>query len=291
MSILRSLTPEQRFLLREARGVWRERGTAKDSGLPWQEETITDIFLKRLKRRYPGVVEVIPFNKQMEGESGADWLWSFVSEDGASSMTMLVQAKRLDDREVGYPDISRTIGQRTPPERQIDKLIEVADRYQVPALYAFYNHLGDTSRVPRRCGSLPRAARAHVDGFGISVADAEIVRQALPDTTFDTHATASFPLHCLLCSFGTGQKPRGGSPEAIIRSLRQFLGERLRATRRRADPDDQEMLGFQRGDHSIVARARAARDALARGVPAAEFDLPAIAGVVVMKDAKPEHVS
>lgn len=165
MRFLRSLTPEQQFLLREARYVWRERATAKRAGLPWREETITDILLKRLRLGYPGGVEVIPFNKQLEGESGADWLWSFVSADGANSMTMLVQAKRLDDREIGYPDIARAIGRRTPPERQIDRLIEIADQHNVPALYAFYNHLTSRSRIPRRCGSLPPHSPDHVLGL------------------------------------------------------------------------------------------------------------------------------
>ena len=280
------LAPEQRFLLREARQVWRERGTAKESHMPWQEETITDIFLKRLKRGYPGGVEVIPFDKQLEGESGADWLWSFVGAGGGPSTTMLVQAKRLDDREMGYPGIGRMIGRRTPPERQIDKLIEVAGRHGVPALYAFYNHLTDTNRVPRRCGSLRPGAPAHVFGFGISIADAETVRLALPDTGFDTHAFNSMPLHCLLCTFGTGHMPGGGSPATIVRSLHRLLGDRRGGPRDELDPGDDGELGFRRGEHPVVARARATRDALAEGVPAAELGLPDIAGVVVIEDQK-----
>ena len=148
------LTPEQSCLLDLARTVWSKRGAAKRAGLPYNEETITENMLLDLKLAYPGPVVIVPFSKAKEAKFGADWAWAFVSADGAWSLTMLVQAKRLDDREQAYKGIKRSVGIRMPPVRQIDQLIATAATYGIPPVYAFYNHLGDSSRVPQRCGSI-----------------------------------------------------------------------------------------------------------------------------------------
>ena len=109
------LTKEQTALLREARAVWTDLEEAKKLKTPWQEETITDILIRNLRRAYPGTIDVIAFNKPLEGESGADWIWSFVDTGGTASATMLVQAKRLHDNERRYCGVNRNIGKRTPP--------------------------------------------------------------------------------------------------------------------------------------------------------------------------------
>lgn len=278
------LSPEQRFLLEEARQVWEERESAKNASLPWQEETITDIFIKNVKLGYPGPVEVIPFNKTLEGESGADWIWSFTNSDGSQSMTMLIQAKRLHDDETQYPQIDRNIGKRVPPVRQIDQLIAIATQYQISALYAFYNHLSDTSRIPRSCMSLARRDNDHIFGFGISIADAEDVAVALPDQSFDTHCLHSVPLHCLLCTRGKGSNGPAGSPEAIVAALHMHRKARRRAGRDASDTPD--VLGLTSGDHPIVERAREIAPLLKEGVPLSRLDLPNVAGVIVFHDGE-----
>jgi len=278
------LTREQLCLLKEARAVWDDLKEAKALKVPWQEETITDTLIRNLRRSYPGNVEVIPFSKPLEGESGADWLWSFTSKDRVTTATMLVQAKRLNNDEVEYPDIIRNIGKRSPPQRQIDQLITVASRYGVPALYAFYNHLEDITRVTARCGSLNLGDPDHIFGFGISIAGADEVAATLPDQTFDCHKVHSIPLHCLLCTGSAAKRGIGGSPEAIVDNLRDRL--RIRLSESRRSSRDSDTLGFGRAEHPIVARARQSRDALAAGIQAVELDLPDIAGVVVFSDGE-----
>lgn len=204
------LSQEQSFFLDLSRMVWAKRDAAKKSRLSFSEETITETILLDLKTQYPGNVKVIAYSKPQEAKTGADWIWSFVSADRSKSATMLVQAKRLQDAELKYSGIKRKIGKRVPPVRQIDQLLDTARRLGIPAVYAFYNHVSNTIRVPQKCCSLKSTDPNQVFGFGISVAEAPIVERKLPDERFDTHRDHSIPLHCLLCSGGNSKRPLGG---------------------------------------------------------------------------------
>src|SRR5690606_8057430 len=130
------------------------RGSAKRVGLTFSEETVTETILLQLAESFPGQISIVPFNKRQEGRVGADWAWAFMSADGAHVYPMLVQAKALDFSDVNYPEIKRNIGKIVPAVRQIDRLIDSAQSLGWPAIYAFYNHLTDASRIPSECGSL-----------------------------------------------------------------------------------------------------------------------------------------
>lgn len=275
------LTAEQVFLLDLSRMVWAKRGAAKTAGLPFNEETITETILLELTTAYPGDVQVVAFNKKQEAKTGADWLWSFVCADGSQSLTMLVQAKRLEDAERIYSGINRNIGTRTPPVRQIDQLLATATAQGVPALYAFYNHVSKTSRVPETCQSLPAGHPNHIDGFGISLAEAQAVHRDLPDETFDTHRDHSIPLQCLLCSAGNGTRPGGGTPELAASGIARLRGAIAR------DASDLEALGLRQGLHPLVEFALSIARRRADGIDDPEVDdVPGIAGVVVLQDAE-----
>lgn len=281
------LTAEQRAFLTEARNVWRDVGEAKSLDVPWGEETITDILVRNLRRSYPGRVEVIPFSKPLEGETGADWIWSFENAGASESATMLVQAKRLDDAESRYPDIGRRIGTRQPPVLQIDQLLATAAAHAIPAVYAFYNHVSDPKRVPVSCHSLGLQDPDQVAGFGIAIADASEVKSTLPDASFDSHVLHSIPLHCLLCNGGAHLRGIGGSPEAIVRWARHRLtARRSTAVDDAAGPRLGATLGFLDGPSPLVGLARNARTAMAEGAPPQAFDLPPVAGIVVFRDGK-----
>lgn len=279
-----TLTAEQVFLLALARMVWTKRGAAKAASLPFNEETITETLLLDLKTGYPGHVQLVAFNKSQEAKTGADWLWAFVSADGSQSLTMLVQAKRLEDAERIYAGINRNIGKRTPPVRQIDQLLATARTQGVPALYAFYNHVGQTSRVPETCGSLPPGDPGHIDGFGVSLADAHAVEAALPDETFDTHRFHSMPLHCLLCSGGSGTRSDGGTPEMAASGIARLRSAIAHDTR------DGDALGLREGLHPLVERALGLAE---RRVEEGEIfgidEFAGIDGVIVLRDAKPSE--
>lgn len=278
---MKILTREQVFLLALSRMVWAKRDAAKSSGLSFNEETITETILLDLKTTYPGHVQIVAFNKAQEATTGADWLWSFVSADGRQSLTMLVQAKRLEDAEQLYRGIGRQIGKRTPPVRQIDQLLETARSQQVPAIYAFYNHVTNVSRIPRNCGSLPPTDPDQVHGFGISVAEASTVARALPDEAFDTHRRHSIPLHCLLCNGGQVQRLGGGTPEAIAAALTRLRSSTL------SEKDEPDASGFSLGLHPTVENAL---QLAARRTEGLDYmtpdDLPDIAGVIVLQDTE-----
>lgn len=275
-----ALTAEQAFMFALSCRTWGRRAAAKHAGLPYNEETITETILLDLATSYPGNVSIVAYNKVQEAQTGADWLWSFISADGSHSFTMLVQAKRLDDAEQDYSGTNRNVGKIRPPVRQIDRLTTIAAAQGVQAAYAFYNHVSDQSRVPTTCRSLASGDPAHIVGFGISVADAAAVRHILPDESFDSHRAHSIPLHCLLCNGAKDKRAPGGTPVAIARSfmlLRQIEGDDLR-----------NIPGFQQGIHPTV---KAAFDQSSR--PEGELPRegpPGIAGVIMLRDGDDETV-
>jgi hypothetical protein len=167
--------------------VWDRRGVAKQAGFPFSEETITETILLDLKAAHPTEIIIVPLNKHYEGKFGADWEWCFT--DSILYKPMLIQAKVLNDIDAEYNHIDRKIG--NSDVRQIDRLIETASKRNVPALYAFYNHLSDKTRLPPSV-KCPEC-------WGIAIAPAEDVRRLLPDKTFDTLKTISTSWCNLVC--------------------------------------------------------------------------------------------
>lgn len=288
-------TPEQISLLAAARTAWERRRIAKARGLSFGEETITETILMDLAVSFPGRLDIVQFNKHQEGKRGADWAWAFRDATGARNLPMLVQAKLLDMHDQTYPEIARVIGKPKPlvtPVRQIDRLINVADRWGWPALYAFYNHLDDPSRIPDHCQTVPNAGLAMPECWGVSVALAHDVRNALDphkEQRFDIHRLHSMPLHCLLCSIGRGERPADGGPALLQQSL-----VRLHGLRGRADlPGDAELPRSFRLRETLpplferaIAAGRADEEQPeSRRVEALARSYPRLAGVVVMQDA------
>ena len=221
-------TPQQYCLLQLSAGVWKRRCAAKLSGLPYNEETVTEGLLLDLHIHLPGNVLIVPFTKRREARIGADWAWAFVGRDGRSNQGMLVQAKRLygDDRNYGELYKKTRLRGESHSKLQVDRLIERAKRYRLPPVYAFYNHLDDPNRIPRfTCGTLGGLYWHCPESWGVSLASAIEVQRARPDKSFDRHKCHSMPLHCLLCSGGSGQQGAMGSPgEAAAALSRLFTG-------------------------------------------------------------------
>lgn len=143
--------------------------TAKRVGFPFSEETVTETVLLNLATANPHQVHIIPFNKHEEGNTGADWEWCFYSYRHSQFLPMLMQAKVLDDNDRQYAHIDRMIG--NTGVRQIDRLLATAQRRGVAALYAFYNHLADPSRVPAQACSCCECEKC----WGCSIAPAASV--------------------------------------------------------------------------------------------------------------------
>jgi hypothetical protein len=227
-------TAEQLCLLGLAQTSWKRRESAKRHRLFFGEESITETILMDLADRFPGQVHIVPFNKYREGQYGADWAWAFENADRSQVLPMLVQAKVLDINDYEYPEINRTIGKSKV--RQINRFIATATKWEWPAVYAFYNHLDDESRIPNNCITLARAQSPIPSSWGISFADAYVVRAALDDQTFDTHRQHCRPLHCLLCSGGTGTRGPGGSPVMALQGLRALRETTLYDSERHYPP-------------------------------------------------------
>jgi hypothetical protein len=178
---------------RAAHWIWERRGTAKTLGFPFSEETITETILLDIATEAPKEIQVLPLNKKAEAHVGADWEWVFFNSAQNEFLRWLVQAKVLDNKDQQYAHIDRYVG--NTGERQIDRLLYTAQHRQIPAMYAFYNHLNDIGRLPRSSCS---CAQCHAC-WGCSIALGLSVAGNLPDKSFDKLAPLSVPLVCALC--------------------------------------------------------------------------------------------
>ena len=61
------------------------------------------------------------------------------------------------------------------------------------------------------------------ESWGVTIASAIAVRNAGKDKTFNTHRIHSRPLHCLLCSWGTGHHGQLGSAGAAAATLSEMF--------------------------------------------------------------------
>jgi hypothetical protein len=123
-------------------------------------------------------------------------LWALT--DGATWLSMLVQAKRLYQQTERYEKLSHKVG--TPPIDQIDILLSAASQVRASPAYFFYNFTSAQPLAPRvywNCGTFPRRDRL----FGCSVAEATAVKATLANAgdALSAISTVSFPFHCLVC--------------------------------------------------------------------------------------------
>lgn len=216
-------------LYASAHWIWDRRGVAKRLAFPFSEETVTETVLLDLAAELPGAIHIVPFTKPEEGKTGADWEWCLHDAATGRYLRFLVQAKVLDDRDRVYAHIDRYVG--NTGVRQIDRLWATSVRRRVPALYAFYNHLDDPSRLPlHHC-----ACHQCVGCWGASVAPLGAVYPRVmgspPDKTFDTLAQVSVAWRCLLCA-GAGGGPERDPIDGAIAGL-----NRLAALARERSPD------------------------------------------------------
>ncbi|WP_339706461.1 DUF6615 family protein [uncultured Sphingosinicella sp.] len=210
-------------LYESAHWIWDRRATAKRTGFPFGEETVTETILMDLGSILSHSVHIVPFNKVEEGKVGADWEWCLYDHANNRYLRFLVQAKLLDDQDQLYAHVDRYIG--NSGVRQIDRLADTSKRRGVPAIYVFYNHVTDSSRVPTdtcKC-------HACLHCWGASVAPLPAVLALLPDKSFDTLSGVSFPWLCLLCAGQGGRRSEDTIDNAIagLQRLDQLSRERL----------------------------------------------------------------
>jgi hypothetical protein len=287
-------TPEQLALKSLAQTVCKRRCIAK-GGQPFSEPSVTQLILQDIKAIYPGTVQVVQFPPKTEGKNGSDWAWVFEDAKSQAFMPMYVQAKALDLNDIHYSGIKQLVGKpqdgMPPPPRQIDVFISAADADHWPAIYAFYNHLDNPKRIPQRCHTMSQSPTGLIpDTWGISIADARRVRAKLDDQSFDTLRHLSRPLHCLLCSSGSGHRGYAGSPTLALEALKNL---------QQAAPDGREPMDasvtlseplrelpdlFRK---ALEAQGRAERRRRALLDELAD-EHPRLEGVVVLRDGFPD---
>jgi hypothetical protein len=177
----------------------------------FSEETVTETILLELGTRHSREITILPFNKREEGRTGADWEWCFYAP--RHHVRMLVQAKVLDDEDRNYAHLDREIG--SSGVLQIERLISNAQSLAIPAVYVFYNHLTDESRLPQ-LGKIPAPL------WGVTVAFADTVRSLLPRKSFDAIGPVSLPWILLVC---TGELDLPNRVVTVLRELRRVSRE------------------------------------------------------------------
>ena len=286
------ITQEQRCLLKLSESTWNRRGAAKLAKLDYNEETVTEVLLLDLHLNFPpGRVIIVPFTKNRESREGADWAWTFVGPDGHSNQGMLVQAKRLDDTDREYDTLYKEtkLKGESRPKLQLNRLIESAERYRLPPVYAFYNHLNDISQISHVPKSAPRCIQwCFPRCWGVALASAYKVRRVKPDKSFDRHHSHSLPLHCILCSRWNGKGGPTDSHRAVAAALSQLFEDDAVADELGTDltppfkPSDELSPVFRAAQQ--VHRSWHEGDE--GGIAELADEFPGIAGAVILQDGE-----
>lgn len=169
--------------------------TIRDSaryGLSVGEETITDLLLLSLAKRFPHQVFIRKYNKIEEGTTGADWLWCFVG--AKNCFLMQVQAKRIDGDQ--FPRLAHKVGKAK--SWQVDLLLaNAATRKAFPA-YVFYCYLSAALR--RGVALTPTPSRQN---WGCSAGAASAIEPLIKSGKLgfaDLYPATIFPWREIVCA-------------------------------------------------------------------------------------------
>ena len=127
------------FLFHWAAGkTWFDLRESQRLGIGISEDSITDMLLLEMGRR-TNRLACKRYSRTEESNSGADWLWWFVSGD--KGFPILIQAKRL------YPS-GRYEALKSQPSNQTDALLKSASNKGWLPLFCFYNYWPSTLNSP-----------------------------------------------------------------------------------------------------------------------------------------------
>ncbi len=229
-------------------------------GLPWYEEEVTPL----LWRHAAPFVTTARFTKHEEGKVGADWLWWWIDSDGSCFGT-LAQAKRL------FRDGARWeihFGYRHGD--QLDRLLHVADLFDLPAVYVLL--LGGADyREGLTCGRLhtdpcKRCGRASVSVLAGLLVD-EILKNS-DGVVLDAYRQ-SVPLEDLADPSASPELIRDLNFPTLPEDLKTFLSQRQHGARhvaRMIFKAVSEVRAAQFG-HAIAERVDTGAGALFQATP------------------------
>ena len=127
-----------------ARTTWEWLGQARDLGISFSEETVTDITALQIAGARLNEIKVSKTTKPQEKRYGIDWMW-FIGNRGQGYLRYAVQAKKITlDHSTNYSyRIRHPICGIRGAEFQIDVLEQFARKARAIPLYCFYNNVHD----------------------------------------------------------------------------------------------------------------------------------------------------
>ena len=208
-----------------AESTWGSLHDARNLGLGFSEDTISDLAMLEIRRSGLSGIDVQRVSKRKERLVGFDWLW-VISRPGHQSTIYVVQAKKIKlDRSQAY-----SYGRLRYPagsKYQLDALEDFADWLGAVPLYCFYNSVDhDTALMYWNC-RVQQPPSIHQ--IGCTLAPIDVVRLVHdgrgPKNFCSIHSSPeALPWRCLFhpdcIDFGLGDRsswqPRtyGGPGEA-----------------------------------------------------------------------------
>lgn len=217
------------------------------AGLTWHEETVTDVLLQHT---WP-LLRGITFNRNQEGDVGADWLWWWI--DNNAAFGMLVQAKRLK-----LPSATVDVGYRKG--QQWASLIDAAKTLDVAPVYAVY------TGTPASRGGLSCERSGHTDSCEWCRAATVTLFPALV-AEYRDRIRAPFRLSTTVPLEFLADATAGTRPLRVRNDLPDALHSFLIAA-------DHGVRGIARSLVSIVMNAREGQLGLVTDVPMTESTTP-----------------
>ena len=152
--------------------TWERLGQSFENGIPFSEETLTDLnILNLVKAKLPGI-SVFKSNKSQESKYGFD-VEFWIGSDVDGWCRLVVQAKKVNS-DGEYASLEHAIG-NNKSRRQIDVLEEFARINKAIPLYCFYNYSEVANQGLWHCCSLAYEESQ----LGCSIIPAHLVRDYL----------------------------------------------------------------------------------------------------------------
>lgn len=204
-----------------AQATWHRLADGETFKIRQGETAITDHILLELARLQHPDIRIAKTPQDKEAKKGTDWEW-WVG-NGDAWLRYAIQAKRLDLKSGGYPNL----GHKVPQGRQVDILEKFATANQAIPLYCFYNSIDAADYEPYWHCQRPREPRQ----LGCSIAPLHVVKAALEKKgarNFDWihRQKHSLPWRCLMrCpAFVSLLRPSASQPKRQTTEASEFFG-------------------------------------------------------------------
>lgn len=180
--------------------TWSQIKLSTELKSPFNEETITESIVLKLKEKHPASVGIYAFSKREEHKVGADWEIWFLDNSNKRGIGWLLQAKRVYLPSLRYQALKPNL---MNGNSQTSRLIRHSKTRGLSPMYLLYNWVPedfDLSKVPR--GSILVANRSL---FGCALASAEALRRKNTNRLTEL-SEISVPWHHAVCPSSSDRK-------------------------------------------------------------------------------------